>query len=160
MRLTKPRRVGSRDEKYMSLALYIAKIFSKDPHTQIGAVIVSKDNRPLGFGYNGAPRTVDDLKIDWGRPSKYRLMVHAEINAIAHTNEPLTDATLYVTAMPCPRCMLEIAAYGVRKVVYYDMKTGEGSSINNDSAKESCMNARDCKITLKKFVGELIDVHL
>jgi hypothetical protein len=54
--------------------------------------------------------------------------------------------------------MLEIAAYGIKTVVYYDFKADANSSINNDSAKETLEIARVCKVKLKKFKGKLQDV--
>ena len=47
------------DEYFMGIALLSAKR-SKDPNTQVGACIVSKDNRILCCGYNGAPNGFDD----------------------------------------------------------------------------------------------------
>lgn len=40
------------DETFMEMALTAAKR-SKDPVTQVGAVIVAADNRVLSIGYNG-----------------------------------------------------------------------------------------------------------
>jgi len=150
-----PRKVPSRDEKYMSLAFFIAKTFSKDPNTQIGSVIVGENNRPLGWGFNGPPRSINDNDLDWSRPQKYKFMVHSEINAIAHSQGDLTSATLYVTAMPCPRCMLEIAAYQIKKVVYFNYKADEGSTINCSTEEESKEIATTAGIELVKFEGKI-----
>jgi dCMP deaminase len=113
-----PRQTPSRDEFYMGLAMFMAGK-SKDPSTQIGSVIVSKDNFPLGWGYNGPPKNVADEEVDWSRPNKYDWIIHAEENAIDHSSAELEGATIYVTAKPCKGCMLRIVNKGIVRVVYY-----------------------------------------
>ena len=44
---------------FMGVAMLAAKR-SKDPNTQVGACIVSKDNRILSVGYNGTPNGYED----------------------------------------------------------------------------------------------------
>ena len=46
------------DEYFIALAKLTA-MRSKDPSTQVGACIVSADNRILSVGYNGAPNALD-----------------------------------------------------------------------------------------------------
>ena len=43
------------DEYFIGVAKLSAKR-SKDPNTQVGACIVSEDNKILSMGYNGFPR--------------------------------------------------------------------------------------------------------
>ena len=74
------------DEYFMAVAILASKR-SKDPSTQVGACIVSKDNRILSIGYNGAPNGFDDNAFPWERvgtplETKYLYVVHAERNAI------------------------------------------------------------------------------
>ena len=40
---------------------------SKDPHTQVGACIVSEDNKILSMGYNGFPWGCSDDEFPWKR---------------------------------------------------------------------------------------------
>ena len=47
------------DEYFMGVALLSAER-SKDPGTQVGAVIVNNENRIVSVGYNGMPRGCDD----------------------------------------------------------------------------------------------------
>ena len=47
------------DEYFMGVAC-LSALRSKDPSTQVGACIVSKDNRILSIGYNGAPNGFED----------------------------------------------------------------------------------------------------
>ena len=42
------------DEYFMGIA-QLSGMRSKDPHTQVGACIVSPDNKILSMGYNGFP---------------------------------------------------------------------------------------------------------
>ena len=47
------------DEYFMGIAFLSAKR-SKDPNTQVGACIVSQDNKILSMGYNGFPNGCSD----------------------------------------------------------------------------------------------------
>jgi dCMP deaminase len=105
----------------MGLAFFHAS-FSKDPNTQVGAVIVNSNNEITGTGYNGPPKKIDDNSINWERPHKYPFIKHAEANAIDHSLISTKDCTLYVTGIPCQKCMLEIVDAEISKVVYFDMK--------------------------------------
>lgn len=42
------------DEYFMGIA-YLSAMRSKDPGTQVGACIVSQENKILSMGYNGLP---------------------------------------------------------------------------------------------------------
>ncbi|MEG1463000.1 MAG: cytidine deaminase, partial [Anaerorhabdus sp.] len=43
------------DQYFMGLA-HLSALRSKDPSTQVGAVIVDSTNRVVSIGYNGLPR--------------------------------------------------------------------------------------------------------
>ena len=94
------------DEYFMGIALLTA-MRSKDPSSQVGACIVSPENKILSLGYNGMPIGCDDDAMPWereGEPlnTKYMYVCHAELNAIlnsAHNN--LKGARVYVTLFPC-----------------------------------------------------------
>jgi dCMP deaminase len=116
-----PRLTPTRNQRYMGLAFFHAS-FSKDPSTQVGAIIVNEYNEICGTGYNGPPSKIDDNKIDWSRPNKYLYIKHAEANAIDHSLKSIENSTLYVTGIPCQKCMLEIVDAGISKVIYFDMK--------------------------------------
>ena len=71
------------DKRWIGVAEHIAR-FSKDPSTQVGAVIVDGMNRLVSIGYNGFPRGVaDDDERYNNRKTKLKLIVHAEANAIS-----------------------------------------------------------------------------
>ena len=159
-----PRGVPNRDEKYMGEA-WMKASFSKDPSTQVGAVIVAQNNFPLGSGYNGPPRKINDTDFSWERPpredpdafSKYDVIVHAEMNAIDHSDPAyLEDSTIYVTAMPCPNCMKEIVRKGIQRVVYYDFQSTSSSSLQNAYWREKSKKlAEMARIQMVVFDGNL-----
>ena len=151
-----PRRTPSRDEKYMALAMWIAS-FSKDPDTQIGAVIISAENKPLGWGYNGPPRQIKDIDVNWDRPDKYDFVEHAEENAIDHSGFDLEGSILYVTAKPCKKCMLKIVKQGIHEVIYFPFKSKDKLSSINDPATYNRVDeiSRLGNVQLKEFNGNL-----
>jgi dCMP deaminase len=72
------------DARYLDLARHVAK-WSKDPSTQVGAVVVGKDRRKIAVGYNGFPRGIADDNRLFDREVKYTLIQHAERNVIGLT---------------------------------------------------------------------------
>lgn len=116
------------DETFMAVALIVARR-SKDPSTQVGAVIVDPGRYILATGYNGTPKGMSDEEFPWGKDSddplktKYPYVIHAERNAILNTEGPIADlrgSTVYVTLLPCNECMKSLAQAGVERVVYYN----------------------------------------
>ena len=117
-------------EEYFMLCALLARERSKDPSTQVGAVIV-KNNRILSVGYNGTPRGMSDEEMPWNSLGekngnilevKNSFVIHAEANAL--DNLPLgTDlegATMYVSLSPCPECAKRIAQSKIKRVVYFN----------------------------------------
>jgi dCMP deaminase len=104
------------DLKFLDLAHFVAG-WSKDPSTQVGAVAVGETPNLLSLGYNGFPPGVADLPERLqDRETKYRLVVHGEINALI--NAQFRPLTLYVTHPPCVRCTVQILAYrSIERVV-------------------------------------------
>ena len=115
------------EETFMEFS-HVIKKRSKDPSTQVGATVVSQDNRVLSVGYNGAPNGFPDDDFPWSKngnelETKYAFVVHAERNAILNfrgNNRELTGATLYVTHYPCRECAKEIIQSGITHVIYDD----------------------------------------
>ena len=79
------------DEYFMGVAK-LAAMRSKDPNTQVGACIVSEDNKILSMGYNGFPSGCSDDEFPWSREDedpyneKYFYVTHSELNAILNAN--------------------------------------------------------------------------
>lgn len=97
---------------------------SKDPNTQVGACIVSEDNKILSMGYNGFPMGCSDDEFPWngeGDPleNKYLYTTHSELNAILnYQGGSLAGAKLYVSLFPCNECAKAIIQAGIKTVVY------------------------------------------
>ncbi len=118
------------DEYFMEIARQVAKR-STCLRRQVGAVAVSKENRILGTGYNGAlPGTphcdvVGCLREQLGIPSGQRQEIcraqHAEANVCnfaARYGVALDGAVMYVTNQPCTTCVKAMATSGIRRVVF------------------------------------------
>lgn len=106
---------------------------SKDPNTQVGACIVSEDNRILSIGYNGTPNGYLDECFPWQRDgaplnTKYMYVVHAERNAILNyrgNRRDFENAKIYVDLFPCNECAKEIIQSGIKEVIYLSDKYAE-----------------------------------
>jgi len=110
------------DERYLEIAKGVAS-WSKDPSRQIGAVIVGAYGQLISQGYNGFPRGInDDVSRYNDRPTKYKYVVHAEMNAIynaIHNGANTDGATIYVHKLPvCHECAKGIIQTGIKKVIY------------------------------------------
>ncbi len=110
------------DDYFMVQALW-AKVRSPDSSTQCGCVLVDKRGRPIGQGYNGYPRNIDDSKMPQTRPEKYPPILHSEENAISNSVGDLEGATVYVTGPPCIHCWAHIIQKGIKRVVYGPITT-------------------------------------
>ena len=104
--------------------------WSKDPSTKVGAVLVNPETRTIiSTGYNGFPRGVEDydFRLD-DREVKYKLVVHAEANAItqaARDGISTVNSWLFISPLPpCSSCAGLLAQAGVTKVLisYEDFK--------------------------------------
>jgi len=100
----------------MGLARYVATA-SKDPSTQVGAVVIDKNRIVRGVGYNGFPRGVDDSAHRLAeREVKYKFVVHAEANAILNSRGDVRGCTLITTMHPCSECAKLIIQAGIISV--------------------------------------------
>ena len=111
------------DEYFMGVAM-LSAMRSKDPNTQVGACIVSNDNKILSMGYNGFPSGCSDDAFPWAREgepldNKYLYTTHSELNAILnYRGGSLEGAKLYVSLFPCNECAKAIIQAGIKTVVY------------------------------------------
>lgn len=117
------------DRNFLRVAWTTALSLSKDPVTQVGAVIVSEDFRQVSLGYNGFSAGVAEPKERWERPEKYSWVIHAEMNAVMNTPFDTKNCTLYCTHQPCHRCIVHLVNTGIKKIVYYTPKSDERSDI-------------------------------
>ena len=115
------------DEYFMGIALLSAQR-SKDNSTQVGACLVSGENKILSVGYNGMPIGCPDDEMPWEREgealeTKYPFVCHAELNAILnHAGPSLKGAKCYTTLFPCNECAKALIQAGIREVIYLSDK--------------------------------------
>lgn len=142
----------------MGIALLSAKR-SKDPNTQVGACIVTPENKIVGIGYNGFPTKCDESQLPWERTAasildtKYPYVIHAELNAILNSNiKELKDCRLYVTLHPCNECAKIIIQSGINEVIYLNEQVDFKS---NDSVKAAIKLFSLSNIRCYKYDDEL-----
>ena len=142
-------------DRYINLAKEIST-WSKDPSTQVGAVVIGNNGEVLSQGYNGFPRSIKDtpqrLK---DREKKYNLVVHAEMNAIYNASlngVSLKGSTLYVYGLPiCNECAKGVIQVGIDKVI---------ATRPADYNKEWDESIKDAKALFKEAEVEyIIDVE-
>lgn len=121
------------DEYFMSMA-HLSSFRSKDPSTQVGAVIVDEDHRVVSIGYNGFPFGVSDDTFSWEREgdlleTKYPYVVHAELNAILNSKRSVKDCTIYVSLFPCNECSKAIIQSGIKKIIFESDKYADTDAV-------------------------------
>lgn len=119
--------------------------WSKDPSTQVGAVI-TRGKFIVSQGFNGPPAKVDDTEVS--RERKLLRTLHAELNAILIAKQDLTGCTLYCNLPCCAQCMAAIIQVGITTVVCLlpdPSKEFKGRWL--DSCNEAETMAREAGIT-------------
>jgi dCMP deaminase len=148
------------DDCFMSMAI-IASKRSKDPSSQVGAVIVDNDHKVVSIGYNGMPRSLDDKDLSWnkneGLDNKYLYVCHAEFNAILNVRNgsSVNGCTVYVTLFPCNECTKAMIQTGIKKIVYLDDKYADTVGIK---ASKKMLDLAGIKY--EKYQGNVKEVIL
>jgi dCMP deaminase len=112
------------DRWFLGLARYISTA-SKDPSTKVGAVLVNDLKQVVGMGYNGFARGIADTNERLNdRETKYKLVVHAEVNAIIQAGQAARGSVLYVYpsfVIPpiCHDCCKAAIQAGIAGIVGY-----------------------------------------
>ena len=150
------RKVLSWDEYFMALA-HLSAVRSKDPSTQVGAVIVDSNNRVVGLGYNGFPRGCDDNIFPWEREgefldTKYADVVHAELNAILNANKLIENCRLYVSLFPCNECSKAIIQSGIKEIIY---ESDKYKDLNQFKASKKMLEAAGVKLRQLEYEIDL-----
>lgn len=106
------------EHRFLELAKHIST-WSKDPSTKVGAVIVDDHRRVIGLGYNGFPRGVEDTTERLNdRPTKYAMVVHAEVNAVLNATQSVEGATVYIwPLMACNECAKVLIQSHIKRLV-------------------------------------------
>ena len=150
------------DEYFMGIAMLSAER-SKDNNTQVGACIVSDENKILSVGYNGMPTGCDDDEMPWEREgdfldTKYPFVCHAELNAILNRSTgSLKNARIYVSLFPCNECAKAIIQTGIKEVIYWEDKYAD-----TDSVKASKKMFAMAGVTIRQYAptGRTVSITL
>lgn len=122
------------DEYFMGVSK-LSGLRSKDPSTQVGACIVSNDNKILSMGYNGFPTGCSDDEFPWDREgasidTKYPYVTHSELNAILnYRGTSLEGAKIYVSLFPCNECAKAIIQSGIKTIIFDSDKYADTDSV-------------------------------
>lgn len=150
------------DEYFMGVAK-LSALRSKDPNTQVGACIVSEDNKILSMGYNGLPIGCSDDEFPWNRKgdpldNKYMYTAHSELNAILnYRGGSLDNAKMYVTLFPCNECAKAIIQAGIKTLVYDSDKYADTASV---IASKRMLNAAGVRYYKYDSTGRSISIDL
>ena len=150
------------DEYFMGIAMLSAQR-SKDPSTQVGACIVSQENKIMSVGYNGMPRCCDDDEFPWEREgeeldTKYLFVCHAELNAILNYGSgSLKGARVYVSLFPCNECAKAIIQSGISEIVYMSDKYSNTAAT---IASKKMLDSAGVKYREYKPTGKKIEINL
>lgn len=128
----------------------VLKLRSRCCRAQVGAVIVSVDNRVISATYNGPPPG-DEVEGDCSnwcprmqnneRSSDYDSCRsnHAERNGTTRANwTEMQGATIYITGSACITCARDVASSGIKRVVH---RVNEGQGYRNPEAVETYLRS-------------------
>lgn len=105
------------DKRFLEMAELVST-WSKDPSSQVGAVVVDAKNRVVSIGFNGFPSGVSDRESLYNnRDEKLRRTIHAETNALLFRDRDVTGCTIFCTHPPCARCTSLIIQSGITRIV-------------------------------------------
>lgn len=150
------------DEYFMGVSK-LSGMRSKDPSTQVGACIVSEDNKILSMGYNGFPIGCSDDEFPWERDgeeleTKYPFVTHSELNAILnYRGGSLAGAKLYVSLFPCNECAKAIIQSGIRTIIYESDKYADKP---NTIASKKMLDAAGVKYYQYERTGRKVELEL
>lgn len=127
-------------DRFIDLATHISA-WSKDPSTQVGAVLVNNSGNIISVGYNGFARGKDDSILSYGECDRhYRLLytIHAEINCLANQVLINTDQDLhmFVSHPMCNECAKAVSAYPNIKSVTWPENPEFSIKWNSDTTIE------------------------
>ena len=120
------------DEYFMGVAK-LSGMRSKDPHSQVGACIVSPDN-------------------------KYFYVTHSELNAILnYRGGSLEGAKLYVSLFPCNECAKAIIQAGIKTIVYECDKYADSPAVK---ASKRMLDAAGVRYYQYNHTGRKLEVEV
>lgn len=146
-----------KNQKYMEMALKLAKKASVNGDVPVGAIIVDENGKIIGRGFNKKEKDQDPTQ-------------HAEIIAIKKackkfSNWRLINCTIYTTLEPCLMCVGALLQTRIKHIVFAlkDVKFGCVDSLynltldkrfNHRSDYTYSLNL-DSKKMIQKFFGKI-----
>jgi len=118
------------EDMAMNIAIN-ASLRSEDRFKKVGCCILNKDGRLLSVGYNGLQSKQKVNNLFWkNRDLRREYVIHAETNALSCITRYDKPYLLACTLLPCQCCSINIASYGIEKVIYMDDYIRDQKSIN------------------------------
>ena len=150
-------------ETYFMGIAHLSALRSKDPNTQVGAVIVDQEHKVVSIGYNGFPKGCSDDEYPWENEgssleTKYVYVVHAELNAILNSPRSVKGCSIYVSLFPCHECAKAIIQSGILEIVYESDKYASSESVL--ASKRMLESARVKMVQLTKKVKVEVMEHI
>jgi dCMP deaminase len=136
---------------------------SKDPSTKTGVVLVGTDRVELTSGFNGFPRGVlDDVARYEHRPTKYKMITHAETNAIynaARYGISVRKADMFTSFGPstCQECAKAIIQAGISRVIGRCIEEDFAEGRWNETIQIGIKMLREANVGLFKWDG--LELH-
>lgn len=111
--------------KFLKLAKIQADLFSKDPSTKVGCIIIAPDSlQILSCGYNGLPRYIDEkINERWEYPLKGYYCEHAERNCLynaCRSGVKLENSIAIVSLYPCHDCARGLIQSGITTIITFE----------------------------------------
>jgi dCMP deaminase len=139
-----------KDLQYMQMCYSAATIFSTCGKKKYAAILVDEYGHIVGFGYNGGPS--GSVHCEDGGCPRYKEMspsgsdydncisIHAEANALLHSDYSSRAKKIYVNGPPCLGCAKLIANSTITDVYYV-----ADSDYSNWDIIESFLNSCNIK---------------
>ena len=120
--------ISKKDRQFMKMCIDSSKTFSTCGKKQYAAMLVDEYNHIVGFGYNGGPRGF--LHCNEGGCRRFLensksgsaydncIAIHAEANALLHSDYSSQAYLIYVNGPPCFSCAKLIANSTIEHVYY------------------------------------------
>lgn len=137
-------------KRFLDLSVMVST-WSKDPRTKIGSIIVAPNGQVISQGFNGFPRGIEDTDERLNdRPTKHKLVVHAEVNSIlsaCYNGFSLKDCSLFINSLCCAECAKVIIQSGIKKVYMIE----RDSNFWNESHDLSLNMFKECGVEYHVF---------
>ena len=143
---------------FLRHAYSYAQSYSKDPSTQLGAVLVQPHGGVIGWGVNGLPDRILDKEDRWERPQKYDYVEHAERNVIYKCAERgicSTGLIMYCPWFACTDCARAIIQSGISAVVGHKEFYEHTNERWNESTKLGMEMLKEAGVLTKLWSGKI-----